>query len=735
MDINNNLFNLIKIHKWDEFKKIINNAKDFDSNLRDINNNYLIQYSILYNKPDITQLLIDNGAKLDIIDIDGRTLLFIPIKYNYNNILKIILENDKNSIGISLLEYSDNNGLFPIHYAVLFQNIKACNIILDYTNQVNISDNDGNSALHLAIKTKKMKIFNEIMKYKPNVNYQTNEGESPLHIACNFIQIEMVQQLLKYGADVNIQDYDNHITPLIYSVILDNTKLFKLLIKKSNINIQDIKGNNALHYTIKENNESIINDLVDKYDNLYTTNLLGKTPLHLLLENIYSGNIDINKFNFTNFINKSNLNIQDYDGNSTFILLIKMNLWKKIIPILKKKKLNAFLKNHDNRSAYDYISDDDKELFYDLLTNSYINILRSSNFIWKRKIDIYCKDKITFRKFQSIKNNIQFDIDENKLKKTSKDICPLIIKQLIESKKISHPIKLKSYCIDLEYNKSIAFVTYTGVTLDIIFGLIYLLKNYNNIISTSLTINFRENQKLKDHYLKVEKRHVSDDELLNFEIIWNNQEIFFPLSLDNIIKKFKININKRFLIIPVGIELLEDSHANIIIYDKKTNELERFEPNGGTFPYKFNYNPKLLDSLIQDKMSSYFQELKYIKPDNYLPKIGFQLLEAYDHYRTKRIGDPGGFCAAWCTWYAFMRVKYSNINRKKLIHKLMRKIKESNIPFKDLIRNFAHKIIIIRDETLKDVELDINNWINSNYNKEKLDRLIILIQKIIKEYS
>jgi ankyrin repeat protein len=734
MDINDNLFNLVKSHKWEELIKTINNTKDLDCNIRDSNNNYLIQYVILYNKIEIIKLLIEKGAKLDVTDIDGRSLLFIPIKYNYDDILETILENDKNSIGISLLEFSDNKGLFPIHYTILFNNLNAINIILKYITNIDTPDNDGNTALHLSIQMKNLDIFNQIIKHNPDVNYQTNQGESPLHIACNFTQIEMIKILLKYDIDVNIQDYENHITPLMYSIILDNTSLFNLLIDKSNVNIQDINGNNPLHYAINENNYSIINSLTDKYVNLYSTNLSGKTPLHLLLDSIKFNNIDTSKFNFTNFIKKSNLNIQDYNGDSSFILIIKLKLWKKMIDILKEKKLNAFLKNHDNKTSFDYINQDDEKSFLDLLTESYINILRKEDIKWKNNIDNYCKNKMTFKKFESIKNDIDIDINEKDIKKWDKDMCPFIIRQIIINKKISFPTKLRSYCIDLDYNKSIAFVTYTGVTLDIMFGLIYILKNYNNVVTTSLSVDYKDNQILKDHYMKIENRHVGDDELLNFEIIWNNQKLFIPSSLDSNIQSFKENINKRFLIIPVGIELSQDSHANILIYDKKTNELERFEPNGATFPYKFNYNPELLDKVIKDRMTLFFEDLKYIKPIDFLPKIGFQLLEAYDHFKTKKIGDPGGFCGAWCTWYAFMRVKYENIDRIQLTNKLIRKTKELNIPFKNLIRNFANKITNIRDDILKEVELDINDWLNSNYNKAKLDRLFILLQQSIKEF-
>ena len=110
---------------------------------------------------------------------------------------------------------------------------------------------------------------------------------------------------------------------------------------------------------------------------------------------------------------------------------------------MKDKKLNAFLKNHNDEAAYDIIDDDHKDSFLDLLTHAYINVLRKENTEWKDSIDNYCKNKITFQKFQSIKNNFNININDKDVKKSEKDMCPFIIKKIIHEKKKSYPIKLK----------------------------------------------------------------------------------------------------------------------------------------------------------------------------------------------------------------------------------------------------------------------------------------------------
>ena len=80
-----------------------------------------------------------------------------------------MLIKEKDTVGISLLDHSDNKGLFPIHYAIIFKNINALKIILKYINNIDISDNDGNTALHYSIKMKDIDMFNLIIEKLPDL--------------------------------------------------------------------------------------------------------------------------------------------------------------------------------------------------------------------------------------------------------------------------------------------------------------------------------------------------------------------------------------------------------------------------------------------------------------------------------------------------------------------------------------------------------------------------------------
>jgi hypothetical protein len=206
--------------------------------------------------------------------------------------------------------------------------------------------------------------------------------------------------------------------------------------------------------------------------------------------------------------------------------------------------------------------------------------------------------------------------------------------------------------------------------------------------------------------------------------------------MDSFYDMFKkcISNKKRFVVIPIGIEMKRGSHANYLIYDSKLNEAERFEPHGSGTPPGLNYNQKLLDDILEKRLETLDPNIKYIRPYDYLPKIGFQLMDATEDSR-KKIGDPDGFCALWSLWYVDMRLQHPNVERNKLVNKLMKVIKDNNYSFRDLIRNYGKSIIDLRDNILSKVNIDINDWLNDSYTNEELDQFMIELNNAVKSVS
>ena len=78
-----------------------------------------------------------------------------------------------------------------------------------------------------------------------------------------------------------------------------------------------------------------------------------------------------------------------------------------------------------------------------------------------------------------------------------------------------------------------------------------------------------------------------------------------------------------------------------------------------------------------------------------------------------------------------MRMTYKDIPRTKLINYIINSVKEQNVSYKNLIRNYAFNIIDIRDKLLNKAGLDINDWINDDINNDQFDIVIHEISDLI----
>ena len=92
MEDNKKLFALIKSHKFTELISFLETHKDIDVNIRDDGNTYLLAYAIMYNQHELVELLINAGSKIDIVDHEGHSILYMVIKYGYDDILKTLIK-------------------------------------------------------------------------------------------------------------------------------------------------------------------------------------------------------------------------------------------------------------------------------------------------------------------------------------------------------------------------------------------------------------------------------------------------------------------------------------------------------------------------------------------------------------------------------------------------------------------------------------------------------------------
>lgn len=735
--MDDNTIQIFKLIKEKKFNKIIHFIKDKNINnldIKDSNYNYFIQFIIIYNQSDLLKLLLDMISndqlklRLDILDIDGRSLLYNCIKFNYTKIIKLLIDYNDNNIGISIMDIKDKFGLTALHYSVIFNNIFSFKCLLENKANPYINSYDNNNIFHTILLYNRDEMMDYLLDKNYSLYFVNIENETLLQSAVNYHNINIIEKILNKTKNLNNINNKFGLSILHQSIINNNVKLFKLLLKKNiDINLTDFYGNTPLHYILFDKLENfLLLIILNNNINFNLTNINGDTPLHILLdyENIDDLNIkcdDDNKL-IDKFILNTDLNLQNNDGLTCFKKLINKNLIVNFKNILINKTLNINIFDTTNK----------KNVFNDelieILVESYYNqLIKNNNLIidWELWCNKY-NNKNNFDNMENkndllIYNNLKKIIKSNESNKYNiNNICKEKIRSVIINENRSVP--LINYKINIEKDVSINNCNYTGSPIDILFGLLFLEKefaymNLNIILDYPLTIN----NLLENHYEKIGIIYPYKMDFSNIEIIWSFQKIIFPSYFDSIIKK-KIKTSK-YIIIPIGIETSLGSHANILFWDITNSTIERFDPNGAKYPVGFNYNPELLDSLLYAKFITFDKNIKFYKPTDFLPTIGFQILENLETNKCKKIGDPNGFCGIWCIWWIFQRLKNINILLDNISNELIKQIKFDNLSFKNIIRNFSKKITDQRDSFLIKYNIDINDWINGNYNQELLDKL------------
>jgi hypothetical protein len=218
-------------------------------------------------------------------------------------------------------------------------------------------------------------------------------------------------------------------------------------------------------------------------------------------------------------------------------------------------------------------------------------------------------------------------------------------------------------------------------------------------------------------------------EITPYVILWRSEtKYYIDKDLDFYVLKCLNNENIRFIFLKLTLIASEQgTHANIIIFDKKTGIIERFEPYG-TIPY---LNIHHLDKILEEhftkifKSSTYNTNITYLSPKD-LNSVSFQTISNDTEAKNKKLGDPLGYCLAWTFWYLEMRINNPDVHPIQLIKKAKHDIvhnSKSKTPFLDFIRDYANKLDSMKNKFFEEAGVSKDNFYNlitTNKDKENI---------------
>ena len=216
---------------------------------------------------------------------------------------------------------------------------------------------------------------------------------------------------------------------------------------------------------------------------------------------------------------------------------------------------------------------------------------------------------------------------------------------------------------------------------------------------------YKSNCFLHDKNAKTRTIGMAFDIKDNYTLI-EEQQIFDQLNyLSKLLVDCITSVNSKIIIIPVQLLLPKgEGHANILIYRKKLNQIEHFEPHGSNFAMnKMDIYNKIIERWMKvfvSQLNSNLKnekkpEVKFINSSEVCPRIhGLQNLESWSNLTKIADVEPGGYCVAWSLFFTELCLKNPETTSSELMNYIfnilsrMDNVKKMNY-LKGVIRGYS----------------------------------------------
>jgi len=183
-----------------------------------------LHMAVSLGRSAIVDLLLERGANINAKDNNELTPLIYAIENKHPNIAQKLIEK-----GASL-EADKKYGLTPLHSAIQHKDIKTLSLLLNQrTIDINHQNIDGSAPLHYAVIANNFKSVELLVNKGVKLDLQDKEGSTPLSVAVSKNQIKIVKFLLSHGADKTIKD-KNGDSPLDFAKKSWNQALKKVVL-------------------------------------------------------------------------------------------------------------------------------------------------------------------------------------------------------------------------------------------------------------------------------------------------------------------------------------------------------------------------------------------------------------------------------------------------------------------------------------------------------------------------
>lgn len=552
----------------------------------------------------------------------------------------------------------------------------------------------------------------DLMITNQNIDSYDYKMETLLIHAIYGKHIELIKYLMSKGANINYKSYANQVI-----------NVFDVVINHSNNQIHDI-----------------FYELMDEIDFSYVdSNLNNYAMLVFNKPDIFD-----DKFKLKILELSYNLNSPNINKNNVLHTILSKNFnddFYKYIPILISKKLIWSQNNIFGLTPVNVLLSNNN-LNFDKIINELVipNYLYHLNIrIEKLKLSFF--DKQLLNTINKKTNIILDDLNDESANMIAKyefeyidnDKSDIILLRYDDS---DYSLFTPSLFDSVIY--SFCMVNfYSNLGMPMINDKIEHKINCNNDCDIDKNMECYDNQIIKicKNINQLIGEHEKYPGLKGHTIYWHNKNFYYmPDEMFNGIKNiYELTERKKYIFfIDVHIAGNNYGHANIVIINLKKNMVIRFEPYG-------NINISDMDAfdkILYDKINKVFNNIKFISAKEYCPDLSFQSYSGEENLRLIKLGDPFGYCVAWCFWFLESYMMYekkisSAKHLKSLLSKLFNKIIYEYPSLIDYIREYGNYLKKNQIKIYKKLNFPSNRLYAKYFNDDEMTYVYEYINKQI----
>ena len=204
------------------------------------------------SRPRLPEILLQEGARIDTQDRDGRPALIYAAKSRNTEMISILLEHGAD------ISCKDRHGRDALSYAVQSNDLKIIQILLDRGADISYKDRHGRDALSYAVQSNDPKIVQILLDRGADISYKDHHGKDVLLYAVQSNDLKIVQILLDCGADVSSKDTEGR-DALSYAAQSGDIGIFRtLLVSGATLHAENYPSSHAARIAARSGDAELI---------------------------------------------------------------------------------------------------------------------------------------------------------------------------------------------------------------------------------------------------------------------------------------------------------------------------------------------------------------------------------------------------------------------------------------------------------------------------------------------